>query len=102
MSQSSVAVKSEEVKKPIQILRQRRGGVSKQLTALVREQTKLRKQLTKALEDSPKTVPEVSRITDIPTHKVFWYLMGMKKYGTVVEGEEREGYFEYALKKEKE
>jgi len=89
-------------KKPIQILRERRGGVPKELVERNRRQTQTHKQLTTALKDGPKTVPEIAQSTGLPSHELFWTLMGMKKYGQVVEGEERDGYFEYALKAEKE
>jgi hypothetical protein len=88
--------------KPIQILRERRGGVPKELVERSRRQAQAHKLLASALKDGPKTVPEIAKITELPTHEVFWYLMGMRKYGQIVEGEEREGYYEYALKPEKE
>ena len=92
--------KKKREKKPIQILRERRGGVPKELIERNREQTKIRKKLTEALKDGPKTVPEIAKATDMPTHEAFWYLMGMKKYGKVIEGEEHDSYYEYALKEE--
>jgi len=88
--------------KPIQILRERRGGVPKEHVERSRQQAKTHKLLTAALKDGPKTVPEVAQASGLPTHEVLWYLMGMKKYGQVVEGEERDGYHEYALKAEEE
>jgi predicted Rossmann fold nucleotide-binding protein DprA/Smf involved in DNA uptake len=89
-------------KKPIQILRERRGGVPKLLVERNREQTRIRKKLAEALRDGPRTVPEIAKATDIPTHEAFWYLIGMKKYGKVIEGRERDGYYEYALKGEED
>ena len=88
--------------KPIQIIRERRGGVPKELLERNRAQTKTRKRIVQALEDGPKTVPEVAKATAMPSHEVLWKLMGMKKYGLVVEGEERDGYYQYALKGELE
>jgi hypothetical protein len=88
--------------KPIQILRERRGGVPKELVERSRRQAQTHKRLTRALTDGPKTVPEIAKITELPTHEVFWHLMGMRKYGQIVEGEERDGYYEYALKPEQE
>ena len=88
-------------KKPIQILRERRGGVPKALLDRNREQTKILKTLTAALAGGPKTPPELAEAVGMPPHEVFWWLMGMKKYGQVVEGEERDDYYEYALKEEK-
>jgi len=47
-------------------------------------------------------VPQIAQETNLPPHEVFWHLMAIKKYGKLVEGEEREGYFEYALAEESE
>jgi hypothetical protein len=87
-------------KRPIQILRERRGGAPKELLARNREQRKLLKRLKEALRDAPRTVPEVAAETGVDSGQVLWHLMALKKYGEVVEGEERDGYFEYALKEE--
>jgi hypothetical protein len=94
--------KPEKEKTPIQILRERRGGVPKELIERSREQTKVLKLLTSALKEGPKTPPELAEAVGMETHDVFWYLMGMKKYGTVVEGDERDGYYEYALEAKEE
>jgi len=88
--------------KPVQILRERRGGVPKGLLERNRRQAKTHKALTAALKDGPKTVPEIAQITGLPTHELLWYVMGLRKYGQIVEGEERDGYYEYALKPEEE
>jgi len=66
------------------------------------EQAKIREELTGALMDGPKIVPEVAEATGMPSHEVFWWLMAMKKYGQVVEGEQRGDYFEYTLAQEQE
>ena len=87
-------------KKPIQVLRERRGGVPKDLLAKNREQKRLVKRLKEALGGGPATVPDLAAETGIGTGKVLWYVMAMKKFGEVIEGEERDGYFEYALKEE--
>ena len=86
--------------KPIKIIRERRGGVPKELLERSRAQAKMRKKISEALEDGPKTVPEVAKATAMPSHEVLRKLMGMKKYGLIVEGEERDGYYQYALKEE--
>lgn len=102
MSTEQAGAKKPRERKPIQVLRERRGGVPKELVERSRRQAQRHKLLTKALKDGPKTVPEIAEATGLPTHELFWYLMGMKKYGQIVEGEEREGYFEYALKNKEE
>ena len=87
-------------RKPIEIFRERRGGVPKELLERTRKHTKTRKQMTQALRDGPKTIPEIAAATGVPGHEVVWQVMAMKKYGKVVEGEERDGYYQYALKNE--
>ena len=87
-------------KKPIQILRERRGGIPKDLLAANGEQKRLVKRLKKALAEAPLTVPRVAETLGIETGEALWYVMALKKFGEVVEGEERDGYFEYALKEE--
>ncbi len=86
-----------DTKKPIQILRERRGGVPRELIERNRQQAAIRRKLAEVLQSASKTVPELAQETGLPTHEVFWHLMGMKKYGKVAEGKEREGYFEYEL-----
>ena len=87
-------------KKPIQILRERRGGIPRDILAKSGEQKRLLKRLKLALADGPRTVPEVAAETGVDSGEVLWHLMALRKYGELVEGDEREGYFEYALKEE--
>ena len=65
--------------------------------ARYRRQRKIQKQLMEALKIGPRTVPEIADRTGIPSSEVLWHLMSMKKYGRIVEGQEREGYYEYIL-----
>jgi predicted Rossmann fold nucleotide-binding protein DprA/Smf involved in DNA uptake len=89
--------RTPRARSPIQILRERRGGVPKQLVARQREQLAVRRKLVDALQSGPKTVPELARQTELPRHEVFWHLMAMRKYGQVAEGEELDQFFSYAL-----
>ena len=54
--------------------------------------------MAQALQEGPRTVPEVARATGLPPHQVLWHIMSMKKYGKVVEVEEEDGYLRYGLK----
>ena len=83
-------------------LRERLGSIPKQVVELNNQNTKLQRQVKKALEDGPKTTLEVSEVTGLPVQDVFWHLMALRKYGEVVEGEERDSYFEYALNSSQE
>ena len=87
-------------KKDIKIMRERYGGISEELKMKTREQTKMIKKLKESIQNVSKTVPELAKLTGIPSHDVLWHLMAMKKYGMVIEGEERDGYHEYTLKDE--
>ena len=82
---------------PIQMLRERRGGVPRELTERNRQQLANRRRIVDALKGGTKTVPAIAEETNLPRHEVFWHLMAMKKYGKVVEGQQREDYFEYGL-----
>lgn len=84
----------------IQVLRERKGGVSKKLMQDHRERKAVRRKLIEVLQSGPKTVPELARQTDLPRHVVFWHLTAMRKYGTVREDAEYDQYFAYALVQE--
>jgi hypothetical protein len=92
----------DKKKAPVHLLRDRRGGVPQALLELTRRQATIRKQLRRALQDGPRTVPEIAAAIGFPTHEVFWHLMAMRKYGDIVEGDEHDGYFEYGLKEKNE
>jgi hypothetical protein len=84
-------------KKRIAILRQRRGGVPRELVERHRRQAAHRRRIIESLQSGPKTVPEIAEQTSLPPYEAFWHLMSMKKYGKLVEGPQRGDYFEYAL-----
>ena len=98
MSQNSTIQNRQ--KKPIQLLRERYGGISEELKMKTRSQTNILKNLKESIKNAYRTVPEISQETGIPSHEVLWHLMAMKKYGIVIEGDERDGYYEYTLKEE--
>ncbi len=66
----------------------------------VKEQNRVEKLIAGAVKDGPKTVPEISGATGLPPETVFWYLMALKKYGKVTEGQKQDSYFAYAMKEE--
>ena len=83
--------------KPIQILRERRGGVPPELVQHNKELAKVRKSVVAALKEGHKTAPEIAQATGIASDIVFWHLVSMKKYGKVAEGQPSGDYFEYEL-----
>ncbi|MBN2437640.1 MAG: hypothetical protein JXL20_03475 [Deltaproteobacteria bacterium] len=84
------------------VLRDRIGGAPKAIQELSREHAKIKKQIRNALMERSRIVPELFESTQIPIETLFWHLMSLKKYGEVIEGEDRDGYVEYALKPKEE
>ncbi|HOC42142.1 MAG TPA: hypothetical protein PKJ99_03905 [Thermoanaerobaculales bacterium] len=98
MGEKTTTGKADRPKRPIEILRDRLGGVSKELQASVKEQGRIRKLLRGALAGGPRTVPELGAECELPTTTVLWHLMAMRRYGQVVEAGEAGDYVRYALK----
>ncbi|HEY44790.1 MAG TPA: winged helix-turn-helix domain-containing protein [Anaerolineae bacterium] len=69
--------------------------------ALLKEQQAKRKAIRKALEEGPRTVPEVADLTGFASHDVMWYVMAMKKFGLIEELEMDGEYYRYQLTQEK-
>ncbi|HUI30312.1 MAG TPA: hypothetical protein VLX91_08845 [Candidatus Acidoferrales bacterium] len=69
---------------------------------LLKKQQAARKLLEKAMQDGPRTVPQLAQQTGLPAHEVLWHVASMKKYGLVVESgtDESGDYFIYSLSKE--
>lgn len=88
---------SPRAKSPIQILRERQGTNLRDRLERNRQQAANRLRIAVALKDGPKTVPEIAQITGLPPSEVLWHLMAMKKYGKLVEADQRDDYMEYAL-----
>jgi hypothetical protein len=70
---------------------------SRDVREIVREEHVMRAEILGLLEDGPRTIPEIARALDCPTHEVVIWLMGMRRYGHVRElkGATDEGYFRY-------
>jgi len=78
-------------------LKERRGPVSEQLLASIREGNATRTAIKKALASGPLTVPDLAEATGIPTRTVLWTITSMRKYGTVLEDSLDGSYPRYAL-----
>ena len=91
----------EKERKPLEILRAKRGEVPEELRARVREHNKIKAAIRKALADGPKTPPQIAEAAGYPVRQVFWHLMSMRKYGQVHEEGEEGGYRLYGLAEEK-
>jgi len=65
---------------------------------IIREEPLMHLPILHALEKGPLTVPEIAELIDCPSDEVLFWVMGMRRYGHVVEVEDPtdEGYFRYA------
>lgn len=82
-------------------LREERKETVARAQALLKEQQAKRKAIRKAMEEGPKTVPEVTDLTGFASHDVMWYMMAMKKFGLIEELEMDGEYYRYQLPQEK-
>lgn len=87
------ALKKEAMKQ----LRQARKHTIEAATARMKEQQKAIKAIKAELQKGERTVPELATATGIPSDSVLWYIMALKKYGEVAEGQGDGGYFRYGL-----
>jgi len=93
-----VSDKKEKAKRPIEILRDRQGGMSKELKEYFNEQQRVYKAIRAALRSGPKTVPQLAAECKLDPPKAMWHLMALRRHGEIVEGAEDQGYLLYALK----
>ena len=89
---------AEKEMKPIQVLRDRHGGMSDKLKEYFKEQNQTKKAITGSLKAGAKTIPQIAKETGIEPEKVVWQIMAMKKYGDVVEAGRSGDYYSYKLK----
>lgn len=94
----------EEARKRSQLLKQIREEhkeTVERTQALLKDQKDIRRQLSKILQDGPKTIPEIAATIDLPTHEVLWHVTAMKKYDLVAEAGMAGEYFLYQLVEER-
>ena len=53
--------------------------------ALLKEQKQIDNKICQAVRESPKTVPEMAKLTGLPSHEVLWHVATLKKYGILEE-----------------
>jgi hypothetical protein len=92
------APKKEKEKRPIEILRDRQGGMSKDLKEYFNEQQRIFKAMRAALKAGPKTVPQLAAECKLDPPKAMWHLMALRRHGEILEGAEEHGYLVYRLK----
>lgn len=98
MSASAGDAKAVKPKRAIEVLRDRRGGLSKDLKEYFNTQQRVRKAVKAALRAGPQTVPQIATASGVEPPVVLWHLMAMRRYGEVTDGPEQDGYVLYRLK----
>ncbi|NMM22004.1 MAG: MarR family transcriptional regulator [Phycicoccus sp.] len=65
---------------------------------IIREEMVMQRPILRLLEEGPLTVPEIADKLGHPTDEVVFWVMGMRRYGHVVEVDDADddGYFRYA------
>lgn len=66
---------------------------------VMRDEMIVRDDLLAALEDGPRTVPEIARVLGRPTYEVMFWVMSARRYGLIKESPQptADDYFQYAL-----
>lgn len=63
---------------------------------VIREETLMHKPILEAVGDEALTVPEIAEKIGFPAHEVLYWVMGMRRYGFLIEdGDEEDGYYSY-------
>lgn len=81
----------------LQLLKERRGPLPKELLDRVRAQNAAKSAIRKALANGPLTPPEVAAAAGITPREAIWLLTAMRKYGAVVEQGQDGDYPRFAL-----
>ena len=65
---------------------------------IIREEPLMHRPILAALTGGPLTIPEIAERIGHPNDEVVFWVMGMRRYGHVIEVEDPtdEGYFRYA------
>jgi len=79
-------------------------SVDRDTREVIRDEHLMGRRVLEALESGPLTIPAIAQAIGRPTHEVMFWVMGMRKYGRVVESRETddEGFFLYEAVKEEE
>ncbi len=75
----------------------RRQSTVEKVAAYVKEQNRIRGEISTLLKERPMTVPEIAGATGIASSTVFWHIIAMRKYGKVAEAEQKDDYPMYRL-----
>lgn len=95
MKQDDSSPKDDKAR--LKALREERKDLLERNKGRLKKQNQELNLIKKELKNGPRTVPAIAAATGLTGETVLWYVMAMKKYGEVQEGELAEGYFNYIL-----
>ena len=72
--------------------------LNRDVREIIREEPSMHVQILRVLDAGPLTVPEIAAAIGQPSEEVLFWVMGMRRYGRIVEVPEAndDGYFLYA------
>jgi predicted Rossmann fold nucleotide-binding protein DprA/Smf involved in DNA uptake len=78
--------------------------VNRDLAEVMRDEMYLQDKITDLLQKGPKTIPEIAAEMGYPSHEVMIWVMGMRRYGMIVEmpKERADDYYQYRLRQKEE
>jgi predicted Rossmann fold nucleotide-binding protein DprA/Smf involved in DNA uptake len=78
--------------------------VTRDLAEVMRDEMYLRDKITDLLQQGPKTIPEIAEALGYPSHEVMIWVMGMRRYGMIVEmpKDRADDYYQYRLRPKEE
>ena len=78
--------------------------VTRDLAEVLRDEMYMRDRITNLLREGPKTVLEIAAELGYPSHEVMMWIMGMRRYGIIIEmpKERADDYYQYKLRSEEE
>lgn len=70
---------------------------NREIREVIREEPLMRGRILELLDAGPRTVPEIAEAIGSPAHEVVLWVMGMRRYGWLVEVKATpvDGYFRY-------
>ena len=76
--------------------------VTRDLAEVLRDEMYMRDKITNLLREGPKTIKEIAEELGYPSNEVMKWVMGMRRYGIVIEmpKERADDYYRYQLRSE--
>ena len=67
---------------------------------IIRDEPLMHRPILDSVAGGPRTIPEIARALDRPAHEVLYWVMGMRRYGLLVESPapDDDGFFQYGRK----